>query len=49
MKNIKNLKRYRVLLAPLFFGGGIKGKIADSWLNNLPCVTTPIGSEGLYH
>jgi O-antigen biosynthesis protein len=25
------LKKYRLLLAPLRFGAGIKGKITDSW------------------
>jgi hypothetical protein len=36
------------MLAPLRFGGGIKGKITDSWNNFLPVVTTPIGAEGLF-
>lgn len=38
---------YRVGLAPLRFGAGIKGKILDSWRHGLPVVTTPIGAEGL--
>lgn len=42
------LKR-RVLLAPLRFGAGIKGKIVDSWGCGLPVVTTPIGAEGMGH
>lgn len=37
------------MLAPLRFGGGIKGKITDSWANYLPVVTTGIGAEGLYN
>lgn len=36
-------------MAPLRFGGGIKGKITDSWSNYLPVITTPIGSEGMYY
>lgn len=41
------LSRYRVNLAPLRSGAGIKGKIADGWLVGTPCVTTPIGAEGM--
>jgi glycosyltransferase involved in cell wall biosynthesis len=37
----------RVMLAPLRFGAGIKGKIVDAWRHGLPVVTTPIGSEGM--
>ncbi|KAL3937683.1 MAG: hypothetical protein SGBAC_007253 [Bacillariaceae sp.] len=36
-----------ILLAPLRFGAGIKGKILDAWMNGMPVVTTPIGSEGI--
>lgn len=36
------------MLAPLRFGAGIKGKIVDSWINNTPVVTSPIGAEGLF-
>lgn len=36
-----------VLLAPLRFGAGIKGKIIDAWSFGVPVVTTPVGSEGL--
>lgn len=49
MADLKSLSRYRVLLAPLFFGAGIKGKITDSWNNFLPVVTTAIGAEGLFY
>ena len=48
MPNISKLKKYRVLLAPITFGAGIKGKITDSWAYGLPVVTTPIGAEGLF-
>eukprot|EP00850_Spirogloea_muscicola_P024318 SM000629S19849 [mRNA] locus=s629:1154:2379:- [translate_table: standard] len=41
------LASYRVCLAPLRFGAGLKGKILDSWHHGLPACTTPIGSEGL--
>ena len=43
------LLQRRVLLAPLRFGAGIKGKIVDSWVNGVPVVTTPIGAEGMGH
>lgn len=43
----ETLKRYRVNLAPLRFGAGIKGKISDGWRAGAPVVTTPIGAEGM--
>lgn len=42
------LATYRVMLAPLRFGAGIKGKITDAWLYGVVPVTTSIGAEGLY-
>jgi O-antigen biosynthesis protein len=42
------LSKYRINLAPLRFGAGIKGKITDGWFTGCPVVTTPIGSEGMY-
>lgn len=42
-----NNKNKRILLAPLRFGAGIKGKIIDAWSFGMPVVTTPIGSEGI--
>ncbi|WP_460123647.1 glycosyltransferase [Pseudomonas sp. S2_C03] len=38
----------RVLLAPLRFGAGIKGKNLDAMLCGTPNVTTPIGAEGMH-
>jgi glycosyltransferase involved in cell wall biosynthesis len=43
----KTLRDYRVLLAPLRFGAGIKGKISDSWSVGTAVVTTPVGAEGM--
>ena len=37
----------RICLAPLRFGAGIKGKLADGMLCGTPSVTTPIGAEGM--
>lgn len=42
-----DLRRRRVLLAPLRFGAGIKGKIVDAWQNGCPVISTPIGAEGM--
>ena len=38
----------KVLLAPLRFGAGIKGKLTDAMLNGTPSVTTNIGVEGMH-
>ncbi len=37
----------RILLAPIRYGAGIKGKIVDAWRYGCPVVTTPIGAEGI--
>lgn len=39
--------QYRVCLAPLRYGAGLKGKIVDAWWHGLPVCTTTIGSEGM--
>ena len=41
------MRQHSVLLAPLRFGAGLKGKIVDAWMHGLPVVTTPIGAEGM--
>lgn len=41
------MKKARVNLAPLQFGAGIKGKLADAMLCGTPSVTTAIGAEGM--
>lgn len=48
MPSLERLAKYRVMLAPLRYGAGIKGKIVDSWIHKVPVVTSPIGAEGLY-
>lgn len=40
-------RQYRLLLAPLPFGAGIKGKLLEAMEFGVPSVTTPIGSEGM--
>ncbi|MDT7605058.1 MAG: hypothetical protein QOF61_3055, partial [Acidobacteriota bacterium] len=37
----------RVMVAPLRFGAGVKGKIGDALAHGLPVVTTSIGAEGM--
>jgi glycosyltransferase involved in cell wall biosynthesis len=39
--------RVRLTCAPLRFGAGLKGKILSSLAAGLPCVTTPMGAEGI--
>ena len=41
------LENSRVLLAPLRFGAGIKGKLTSAMKCGIPSVTTSIGSEGM--
>ncbi|MBI5837357.1 MAG: glycosyltransferase [Candidatus Eisenbacteria bacterium] len=38
----------RVSIAPLRYGAGLKGKIAMALGCGLPCVTTPVGAEGMH-
>jgi O-antigen biosynthesis protein len=38
--------RSRVAVAPLRFGGGMKGKVAESMRFGVPMVTTSIGAQG---
>jgi len=40
-------QQYRVMLAPLRFGAGVKGKFIDAMRNGLPSITTPLGSESM--
>lgn len=37
----------RVSVAPLLYGGGMKGKVIESMRYGLPCVTTNTGAQGL--
>lgn len=43
----ETMQHYRVLLAPLRFGAGLKGKFFDAMRNALPSITTSIGIEGI--
>lgn len=41
------MSKSRVCLAPIQFGAGIKGKLAEAMMCGTPSVTTNIGSEGM--
>ncbi len=41
------IKNARVLLAPLRFGAGLKGKLLEAMIVGTPTVTTSIGAEGI--
>ncbi|MFD2530249.1 glycosyltransferase [Polaribacter marinaquae] len=41
------VKNAKVVLAPLNFGAGIKGKLTEAMLCGTPSVTTSIGAEGM--
>lgn len=41
------MQKHKVLLAPIPFGAGIKGKFIDAMRNRLPSVTTQLGSESM--
>ncbi|MEA3406056.1 MAG: glycosyltransferase [Pseudomonadota bacterium] len=43
----KVISNARLLLAPLRFGAGIKGKLAEAMLCGTPSITTPVGSEAM--
>ena len=42
------LLHHRLMLVPLRFGAGLKGKLVEAWQARLPVVTTPIGAEGFF-
>ncbi|WP_299012101.1 glycosyltransferase family 4 protein [uncultured Polaribacter sp.] len=42
------VKNAKVVLAPLNFGAGIKGKLTEAMLCGTPSVTTKIGAEGMH-
>ena len=41
------VKKARVMLAPLRYGAGIKGKLSDAMLAGTPCITTSVGAESM--
>jgi len=48
IKNISDIYPESILLiAPLFWGAGIKGKICDAGMSGIPILTSDIGNEGI--
>ncbi|WP_213523383.1 glycosyltransferase [Nonlabens sp.] len=45
---INTLKQYRILMAPLRFGAGLKGKIVDAMQSGTPVAMSSIASEGMF-
>ncbi|NGM61165.1 glycosyltransferase family 4 protein [Sphingobacterium sp. SGG-5] len=43
----KTLEQYRVLLAPIPVGAGIKGKFVDAMYSGTPSVSSSVGAEGM--
>ena len=43
------MQKARVLMAPLRFGAGIKGKLLDALCNGTPAITTTLGVEGMFN
>lgn len=39
--------KVRVVVAPLLYGAGVKGKVIEAIAYGVPLVTTPIGAEGI--
>lgn len=37
----------RLVVAPLRFGAGVKGKVVEAMCQGVPIVTTPVGAEGI--
>lgn len=44
---VEVFKSSKILLAPLRFGAGLKGKIFDAMENGTPIITTSVGAEGI--
>ena len=44
---LTEIEKARVLLAPLRFGAGIKGKLLEAMVTGTPSITTTIGQEGI--
>jgi hypothetical protein len=44
---LATMANYRLNLAPLRYGAGLKGKVFDGFQTGTPTVSTPIGAEGI--
>jgi GT2 family glycosyltransferase len=43
----KLYEKVKIVIAPLTFGAGVKGKVIESIANGVPIVTTSVGAEGI--
>lgn len=43
----QTISNYRILLAPIPFGAGLKGKFVDAMATGTPAISTAIGAEGM--
>ena len=43
------VKKAKVVLAPIRFGAGIKGKLTEAMICGTPSITTSIGAEGMHN
>jgi glycosyltransferase involved in cell wall biosynthesis len=43
------VEKAKVVLAPLRFGAGIKGKLTEAMICGTPSITTSIGAEGMHN
>lgn len=46
--SLKSISAHRILLAPILFGAGLKGKLIHAMQTGTPSVTTTIGAEGMH-
>ncbi|TVR37151.1 MAG: glycosyltransferase [Cryomorphaceae bacterium] len=44
---LQTMSQYRLCLAPLRFGAGLKGKLVDAMRSGTPSVTSAVGAEGM--
>jgi glycosyltransferase involved in cell wall biosynthesis len=44
---LETISKHRVLLAPIQFGAGLKGKFIDAMRAGTPCITTQTGAEAM--
>jgi len=44
----KKIQNYKICLAPIRFGAGIKGKLIEAMQNGTPSITTKIGAEAMH-
>ncbi|TYP97891.1 glycosyltransferase involved in cell wall biosynthesis [Tenacibaculum adriaticum] len=50
VENIEEvIRKAKVVIAPLQFGAGIKGKLTEAMICGTPSITTSIGSEGMHY